>query len=87
MAENVIKFGKAKKSLARKARTKLASENRTRHGQKKAAKDKRKLLSEKLQSKLDGHKLEKPSVNDGAQSRPESSPNDGDNNADIRNDS
>jgi len=60
MPDNVIKFGKAKKSLARKAKDKTAAENRVRYGQKKAAKDKRKALTEQLQSKLDKHKLDKP---------------------------
>ena len=62
MTNNIIKFGKAKKSLARKAKDKKAAENRVRYGQKKAAKDKRKALTEQLQSKLDKHKLDKPNT-------------------------
>lgn len=57
MPDNVIKFGKAKKSLARKAKDKKAAENRVRHGQKKSAKAQKKALTEKLQTNLDGHKL------------------------------
>ncbi len=57
MPDNVIKFGKAKKSLARKAKEKKAAENRARFGQKKAAKDHKKALTEQLQAKLDAHKI------------------------------
>ncbi len=66
MPNNIIKFGKAKKSLARKAKEKTAAENRVRFGQKKTAKKKRKALTEQLQSKLDGHKLDKPKPDDPA---------------------
>jgi hypothetical protein len=61
MADNVIKFGKAKKSLARKAKEKKAAENRVRFGQKKSAKETKKALAKKLQTNLDGHKLDKKS--------------------------
>ena len=54
---NVIKFGKAKKSLARQAKDKKAAQNREMFGQKKAVKDKRKAMLEQLQAKLDGHKI------------------------------
>ncbi|WP_409431872.1 DUF4169 family protein [Litorimonas sp. RW-G-Af-16] len=57
MTDNIIKFGKAKKSLARKAKEKKAAINRTRFGQKKSAKELKKALAEKLQANLDGHKL------------------------------
>ena len=58
--DNVIKFGKAKKSLARKAKAKKAAENRARFGLKKAEKNKRAELAKKMQAKLDGHKRDKP---------------------------
>ena len=58
MGDNVIKFGKAKKSLARQGKDKQAAINRARFGQKKSAKDIKKALAEKLQAKLDGHKIE-----------------------------
>lgn len=63
MGDNVIKFGKAKKSLARQGKDKQAAINRARFGQKKSAKEVKKALAEKLQAKLDGHKIElnKPS--------------------------
>ena len=56
MPDNVIKFGKAKKAIARTAREKQAAANRVRFGQKKSQKDIKKALAEKLQKKLDGHK-------------------------------
>ena len=40
---------------------KKAAENRARHGLKTSEKDKRAALAKKLQAKLDGHKLDKPS--------------------------
>jgi len=55
---NVIKFGKAKKSLARQSKEKQATENRARFGQKKSDKELRKALVKKLQAKLDRHKLD-----------------------------
>ena len=58
--DNVIKFGKAKKSLARQSREKTAAANRARFGQKKSAKELKKALTEKLQAKLDAHKIEDP---------------------------
>jgi hypothetical protein len=62
MPDNVIKFGKAKKSLARKGKEKQAAINRARFGQKKSAKEVKKALAEKLQAKLDGHKIERGDV-------------------------
>ena len=56
--DNVIKFGKARKSLARVEKKKKAVENRARHGLKKSEKNKRAELAKKLQAKLDGHKLD-----------------------------
>ena len=58
--DNVIKFGKAKKALARADKTKRAEINRARHGQKKAAREEKRALTEKLRKKLDGHKRDKP---------------------------
>ena len=55
--DNVIKFGKAKKALARKGKEKKAALNRARFGQKKSAKEQKKALADKLQKKLDAHKL------------------------------
>jgi len=58
MSDNIIKFGKTKKQLARKAKEKKAAENRARFGQKKSAKELKKALADKLQNKLDDHKRE-----------------------------
>lgn len=58
MSDNVIKFGKAKKALARQGKQKQAAINRARFGQKKSAKELKKTLAEKLQAKLNGHKIE-----------------------------
>lgn len=58
MTDNVIKFGKAKKSLARAGKDKQAAENRARFGITKAEKLKKQKLAKKLQSKLDDHKRE-----------------------------
>ena len=54
---NVIKFGKAKKSLARVAKDKKAAENRARFGLTKSEKSRKALMAEKLQAKLDAHKI------------------------------
>lgn len=56
--DNVIKFGKARKSLARANKNKVAAENRARHGLKKSEKDKRALLTKRMQDKLDAHKID-----------------------------
>ena len=58
--DNVIKFGKACKSLARAAKDKKAAENRARHGLKKSEKEKRAALAKKMQAKLDAHKRDAP---------------------------
>ena len=55
--DNVIKFGKARKSLARKAKEKKSAENRARFGLKKSEKNKRAELAKRMQEKLDAHKL------------------------------
>jgi hypothetical protein len=57
MNDNVIKFGKAAKAVKRVKKDAKAAENRARFGQNKAHKDKKAKLAEKLQSKLDAHKL------------------------------
>ena len=57
MSDNVIKFGKAKKALARQGKEKTAAINRARFGQKKSAKELKKAMAEKLQAKLDAHKI------------------------------
>ena len=61
--DNVIKFGKARKSLARANKSKKAAENRARHGLKKSEKEKRAALAKRMQDKLDAHKLP-PETND-----------------------
>lgn len=57
--DNVIKFGKAAKAIKRSRKEAQAAENRARFGQKKANKDMKARLAEKLQAKLDAHKLSK----------------------------
>ncbi len=57
MPDNVIKFGKAKKALARKGKEKKSALNRARFGQTKSNKELKKALTEKLQNKLNGHKI------------------------------
>ena len=57
MPDNVIKFGKAKKALARQGKEKKAALNRARFGQTKSNKELKKALTEKLQNKLDEHKI------------------------------
>ncbi|CAM3628201.1 DUF4169 family protein [Litorimonas haliclonae] len=59
MSDNVIKFGKAAKAVKRSKKEKQAAENRARFGQKKDQKTLKAKLTEKLQSKLDAHKIEK----------------------------
>ncbi len=57
MADNVIKFGKARKLLARKTREAEAAENRVKYGLTKAEKIKAKALQETASKRIDGHKL------------------------------
>lgn len=57
---NVIKFGKAKKSLDRQGKEKTAATNRARFGQTQSAKELKKAMTEKLQAKLNAHKVDKP---------------------------
>lgn len=56
MPDNIIKFGKAKKSLAKKQREAQAAQNRIKHGLTKADKQKLKAEQEKAAQKIDGHK-------------------------------
>lgn len=72
MPDNVIKFGKARKSLARVAKDKKSAENRARFGLKKTEKEKRAALAKKLQSKLDAHKLDVPEPDTDPQDKTES---------------
>lgn len=64
MGDNVIKFGKAKKALARQGKEKKAAINKARFGQKKSTKELKKAMAEKLQSKLDAHKIEPKPTSD-----------------------
>jgi len=57
--DNVIKFGKAAKAIKRSRKEAKAAENRARFGQQKIQKDMKARLAEKLQAKLDAHKLSK----------------------------
>ena len=57
MSDNVIKFGKARKALARKTREAQATENRIKHGMTKAQKNKLKAEKDKAAKNIDGHKL------------------------------
>ena len=57
MIDNVIKFGKARKALAKKQREAQAAENRVKHGMTKAEKQKLKREADKAAQKIDGHKL------------------------------
>ena len=66
MADNIIKFGKAKKAIARQAKEKNAKLNRARFGQTKSNKELKKALAEKLQSKLDCHKITPDQTADAA---------------------
>jgi len=56
MPNNVIKFGKARKAIARKERENTAAENRIKHGMTKAEKCKLKVEQDKMTAKIDGHK-------------------------------
>ncbi len=56
MPDNVIKFGKAKKSLARSAKEKQAAENRVKFGRTKSQKARDKTIAEKKARHLDQHK-------------------------------
>lgn len=64
MPDNVIKFGKAKKALARQGKDKKAALNKARFGQTKSHKELKKAMAEKLQAKLDSHKIQVVSPSD-----------------------
>ena len=55
---NVIKYGKAKKKMARAAKGKQAEENRARFGESKSEADKKAAMLERMQKNLDGAKRE-----------------------------
>ena len=57
MTDNVIKFGKARKALAKKNREAQAAQNRVKHGMTKAEKQKLKSEKDKATKNIDGHKL------------------------------
>jgi hypothetical protein len=60
MSENVIKFGKAKKAIARQKHEKSATENRIKFGRTKSEKQRDKLVTEKQIRSVDDHKKEQP---------------------------
>ena len=53
---NVVKYGKAKKSMARAAKGKKAEENRARFGESKSAAEKKRAMLQRMQKNLDGAK-------------------------------
>lgn len=63
MNDNVVNFNKVRKSKARHQKVLRAAENRVKFGAKKSQKEKTKALTEKLQSHLDGHKLDPKAKN------------------------
>ncbi|MGB0908110.1 MAG: DUF4169 family protein [Maricaulaceae bacterium] len=56
--DNVIKFGKAKKAMARGQKEKKAQENRVSFGRTKAEKDAARLKEQLAKNRLFGHKRE-----------------------------
>jgi len=64
MSDNIINFNKARKAKARHKKVIKAAENRVKFGRRKSDKEKSAELTRKLQSKLDGHKLNKPKSDD-----------------------
>lgn len=64
MNDNVVNFNKVRKSKARHKKVLRAAENRVKFGRKKSEKEKAAELTRKLQTKLDGHKLDKPKSDD-----------------------
>ena len=60
MTGDIVNYNKAKKAAARHAKVKRAANNRVKYGASKPQKERAAELTKKLQSKLDGHKLEKP---------------------------
>ena len=64
MNDNVVNFNKARKAKARHKKVIKAAENRVKFGQRKSDKEKAAELTQKLQNRLDGHKLDKPTHDD-----------------------
>jgi len=56
MSENIIKFGKARKALARAEKDKRARENRIRFGRTKAEKNADKAKTAQFERSVDSHK-------------------------------
>ena len=56
--DNVIRFGKARKSLARKRKEQEAAENRVKFGRTKAEKKRDATQTSKSQKHVDDHKRE-----------------------------
>lgn len=69
---NVIKFGKAAKAVKRSRKEKQAAENRARFGQKKEQKDLRSKLVEKINQKLEAHRLDSEKPKSGKKDKNES---------------
>lgn len=61
---HVINLNKARKAKLRTAAEKLATENRLRFGRSKDEKQRERNQTADAARKLDGHKLDKPSVAD-----------------------
>lgn len=58
MNDNVVNFNKVRKSKARHQKVLKAAENRVKFGRRKSDKEKTAELTRKLQTRLDGHKLD-----------------------------
>lgn len=58
MSDNVIKFGKAKKKIAKKVKEKLADENRVKFGRTKAEKLRDAKAKAKAKKSIDQHKID-----------------------------
>ncbi|GGX60766.1 hypothetical protein GCM10011309_08250 [Litorimonas cladophorae] len=63
MAGDIVNFNKAKKAAARHAKVKRAANNRVKYGASKPQKERAAALTEKLQAKLNAHKLDTPPEN------------------------
>lgn len=58
MNDNVVNFNKVRKSKARHQKVLKAAENRVKFGRRKSDKENAAELTRKLQTRLDGHKLD-----------------------------
>ena len=58
MNDNVVNVNKVRKSKARHQKVLKAAENRVKFGRRKSDKEKAAELTRKLQTRLDGHKLD-----------------------------